>query len=64
MTPNGAGGWDETTYAELSAQVDATAHVLVGEMGLVPGNRVLLRGFNGRWMAAAGWPRSRRGWWR
>lgn len=53
VTPDGAGGWRETTYADLFAQVDALAHVLVQEMGLVPGNRVLLRGFNGRWMAAA-----------
>jgi 2-aminobenzoate-CoA ligase len=53
VTPDGAGGWEETTYAELAAQVDALAHVLVREMGLVSGNRVLLRGFNGRWMAAA-----------
>jgi 2-aminobenzoate-CoA ligase len=53
VTPDGAGGWHETTYAELSAHVDALAHVLVSEMGLVSGNRVLLRGFNGRWMAAA-----------
>ena len=53
MTPDAGGGWQETTYAELSAHVDAIAHVLVSEMGLVPGNRVLLRGFNGRWMAAA-----------
>lgn len=53
VTPDGAGGWAETTYAELSAQVDALSHVLVQELGLVSGNRVLLRGFNGRWMAAA-----------
>ena len=53
VTPGGAEGWQETTYAELLAQVDALAHVLVNEMGLVSGNRVLLRGFNGRWMAAA-----------
>jgi 2-aminobenzoate-CoA ligase len=53
VTPDAGGGWQETTYAELSAHVDALAHVLVSEMGLVPGNRVLLRGFNGRWMAAA-----------
>lgn len=52
VTPEAAGGWQETTYAELSAQVDALAHVLV-DMGLVSGNRVLLRGYNGRWMAAA-----------
>ncbi|HEX6313449.1 MAG TPA: AMP-binding protein [Gemmatimonadaceae bacterium] len=53
LTPDGSGGWDETTYGELHAHVDALAHVLLRDMGLVPGNRVLLRGFNGRWMAAA-----------
>ncbi|MFN0099198.1 MAG: AMP-binding protein [Gemmatimonadaceae bacterium] len=53
VTPDGAAGWTETTYAELAEQVDALAHVLVHDLGLVPGNRVLLRGFNGRWMAVA-----------
>jgi 2-aminobenzoate-CoA ligase len=53
VTPDGNGAWRETTYAELLAQVDAIAHVLTGDLQLVPGNRVLLRGFNGRWMAAA-----------
>lgn len=53
VTSDGQGGWTETTYAELAAQVDRIAHVLVRDLGLVPGNRVLLRGFNGRWMAAA-----------
>jgi 2-aminobenzoate-CoA ligase len=53
VTRDGDGGWHETTYAELAAQVDALAHVLVSEMGLVSGNRVLLRGYNGRWLAAA-----------
>lgn len=53
VTPDGAGGWSEMTYAELGAMVDALANVMVKELGLVPGNRVLLRGFNGRWMAAA-----------
>jgi 2-aminobenzoate-CoA ligase len=53
VTPDGAGGWQQTTYAELQAHVDALAHVLVSDLALVPGNRVLLRGFNGRWMAAA-----------
>ena len=48
-----SGSWQDVTYGELSAQVDAIAHVMVEDMGLVPGNRVLLRGFNGRWMAAA-----------
>ena len=53
VVPNADGGYDEVTYAALAAQVDALAHVLVRDLGLVPGNRVLLRGFNGRWMAAA-----------
>jgi 2-aminobenzoate-CoA ligase len=53
VTSDGAGGWQETSYAELAAQVDAIAHVLTTDLGLVPGNRVLLRGFNGRWLAAA-----------
>ena len=53
VTPDGARGWQHTTYTELQAQVDALAHVLVSDLQLVPGNRVLLRGFNGRWMAVA-----------
>lgn len=53
ITPDGNGGWQHTTYAELAAQVDALAHVLVSDMGLEAGNRVLLRGFNSRWMAIA-----------
>jgi 2-aminobenzoate-CoA ligase len=48
-----AGAWQEVSYGELRAQVDAIAHVLTQDLGLVPGNRVLLRGFNGRWIAAA-----------
>ncbi|MEY3700952.1 MAG: hypothetical protein RI891_244 [Gemmatimonadota bacterium] len=53
VVPDGAGGWHEVTYATLVADVDALAHVLTAELGLVPGNRVLLRGFNDRWMATA-----------
>jgi len=53
VTPDGSGGWDATTYAELAAQIDALAHVLVDDMRLVSGNRVLLRGFNGKWMTVA-----------
>jgi 2-aminobenzoate-CoA ligase len=53
VTRDGEGGWEETTYAQLAALVDAIAHVLVTEMGLVSGNRVLLRGYNGRWLAAS-----------
>ena len=39
------------TYAQLQAQVDRVAHVLTRDMGLVPGNRVLLRGGNNAMMA-------------
>jgi 2-aminobenzoate-CoA ligase len=49
----GPDGWEETSYAALQRQVDVIAHVLTQDLKLVPGNRVLLRGFNGRWMAAA-----------
>jgi 2-aminobenzoate-CoA ligase len=40
------------TYAELQAQVNRIAHVLVQDLGLVPGNRVLLRGANSPMLAA------------
>jgi 2-aminobenzoate-CoA ligase len=40
------------TYAELLAQANRIAHVLVSDMGVVPGNRVLLRGANTPAMAA------------
>ena len=40
------------TYAELQAQASRIAHVLVAEQGLVPGNRVLLRGGNSPMLAA------------
>ncbi len=53
MTERAGGGWDELTYAGLAREVDALAHVLRQTLGLVPGNRVLLRGVNGRWMMAA-----------
>ncbi|KQZ43814.1 AMP-binding protein [Duganella sp. Root1480D1] len=41
------------SYAELQQQVDRIVNVLRGPMGLVPGNRVLLRGANHPMMAAA-----------
>ncbi len=41
------------TYAELQQQVDRIVNVMRGPMGLVPGNRVLLRGANHPMMAAA-----------
>lgn len=53
VTPDGIGGWEETTYAQLAAQVDALSHVLVHDLRLVSGNRVLCRGFNGRFMTVA-----------
>lgn len=40
------------TYAELQAQANRIANVLVNELGLVPGNRVLLRGANSPMLAA------------
>src|SRR5579859_1362198 len=39
------------TYAQLQEQVDKVAHVLTHDMGLVPGNRVLLRGANNAMLA-------------
>jgi 2-aminobenzoate-CoA ligase len=41
------------SYAELADKSDRVARVLSEEMGLVPGNRVLLRGPNNPMMAAA-----------
>ena len=43
----------ECTYAQLQAQANRLANLLVREMGLKPGNRVLLRGPNNPMMAAA-----------
>jgi len=40
------------SYAELAAAVDRIARVLVEDLGLVPGNRVLLRSFNTPLLAA------------
>ena len=58
-----ARGWGERTaivapgrvrwsYAELLAHANRIARVLVEDLGVVPGNRVLLRGPNGPQMAA------------
>jgi 2-aminobenzoate-CoA ligase len=44
---------DETwTYGDTKQRVDAIARVLVEDLGVVPGNRVLLRGPNNPWLAA------------
>jgi 2-aminobenzoate-CoA ligase len=48
LTPNGL-RW---TYAELTAHANRIARVLVEDLHLVPGNRVLLRGPNSPMMAA------------
>lgn len=39
------------TYRELQAKVNQLAHVLVEDLGLIPGNRVLLRGGNSPMLA-------------
>ncbi len=41
-----APGGLQWSYAELQRQADRIAHVLTSDMGLVPGNRVLLRAAN------------------
>jgi len=48
VTPEG----ERWTYADLLAQSNRIANVLTEELGLVPGNRVLLRAPNSPWMAA------------
>ncbi|RIK17757.1 MAG: 2-aminobenzoate-CoA ligase [Acidobacteria bacterium] len=40
------------TYGELRERANQVAHVLVEDLGLVPGNRVLLRGPNNPWLVA------------
>ena len=40
------------SYAELAAVIDRMAHALTGALGLVPGNRVLLRSANNPTMVA------------
>lgn len=41
------------TYDELLIKVDQIAHVMTKDLGLVPGNRILLRGANSPMMAAS-----------
>ncbi|MDQ0381290.1 AMP-binding protein [Amycolatopsis thermophila] len=48
LTPDGR-TW---TYGELRDRVDRIARVLTGQLGVVPGHRVLLRGPNTPWLAA------------
>ena len=49
LTPDGT-AW---TYGELLARANQVAHVLVEDLGLVSGNRVLLRSPNNPWTVAA-----------
>ena len=42
-----------TSYSELLAWANQLAHVLTEDLRVVPGNRVLLRGFNSPSMVAA-----------
>ncbi|MEV6902797.1 AMP-binding protein [Amycolatopsis sp. NPDC051372] len=41
------------SYADLDRRSDQAAHVLARDFGVVPGNRVLLRGPNNPWLVAA-----------
>ncbi|MFJ4203928.1 AMP-binding protein [Streptomyces sviceus] len=43
---------DTWTYGTLRSHVDRLAHLLTGDLGVVPGNRVLLRGPTTPWLAA------------
>ena len=43
---------DVWSYGELQRTANRIANVLTGELGIVPGNRVLLRGPNNPWLAA------------
>ncbi|MFF0511925.1 AMP-binding protein [Streptomyces sp. NPDC004250] len=43
---------DTWSYGLLRDRVDRIAHALTGELGVVPGNRVLLRGPTTPWLAA------------
>ena len=43
---------EQLSYGELQLRVDRIARVLTEDLGLVPGNRVLLRGPNNPWLVA------------
>jgi 2-aminobenzoate-CoA ligase len=47
-----APGADTWSYADLLAAANRVAHALVDDLGVVPGNRVLLRGPNNPWLTA------------
>ena len=44
---------ESLSYADLQALANQVARVLVDDLGIVPGNRVLLRGPNNPWLVAA-----------
>jgi 2-aminobenzoate-CoA ligase len=44
---------EQWTYADLQAKANQIARVLTEDLGVVPGNRVLLRGYNSPMLAAA-----------
>ena len=46
-------GQETWTYADLLAAANRIAHLLTDDLGLVPGNRLLLRGPNNQWLSAA-----------
>ena len=46
------GGAETLTYGELDRRSDQVAAVLAGELGVVPGNRVMLCGPNSPWLVA------------
>jgi 2-aminobenzoate-CoA ligase len=47
-----APGADTWSYDDLLGAANRVAHVLVEDLGIVPGNRVLLRGPNNQWLTA------------
>ncbi len=47
-----APGAETWSYADLLAASNRVAHALVDDLGIVPGNRVLLRGPNNPWLTA------------
>ena len=47
-----APGADTWSYDDLLATSNRIAHALVEDLGIVPGNRVLLRGPNNQWLTA------------
>lgn len=42
---------EKWTYGDVARRTAQVAHVLTDDLGLVPGNRVLLRGLNSPWLA-------------